>query len=292
MNIFVNDSSFFAAPYLAEAIGCDLYVLNMAKNNFFGDDVPMGKYAGEAGENIPAGDITLIGVKSLEVILPRIAAGHFNRVNFIISDTDACRKYQWWNRIVSDYGIRLYAMPDLFGFCLSPCTEIYHYMRVNPALIEPKPDRILVSHSPRAGHKAKVKGTAQIIETVEGLKKTLDFDFVLITGLTQPEAVRLKSRSHIFIDQLIYDNPHTDQNHFGGKIVYNGGIGKSGIEALHCGAAVITGGIAGMTPPPIKYTDYYNFENDLAGMITGGYKNQIPLQNEWLANYNVKNLFA
>lgn len=28
MNIFVNDSSFFAAPYLAEALECDLYVLN------------------------------------------------------------------------------------------------------------------------------------------------------------------------------------------------------------------------------------------------------------------------
>ncbi|MBS8122123.1 hypothetical protein [Candidatus Vampirococcus lugosii] len=135
MIILTEHSAFFAAPYLSEALDCDLYVSNVKFNNFFGKNTNMGIYCGKKTEKITDDEITIIGVHSLEMISNRIINGDFKRVILILCDTNACLKYKWWNDFVLKYNIDLYIMPDKKEFCFVDYKPIYQYMKLDNGLI-------------------------------------------------------------------------------------------------------------------------------------------------------------
>lgn len=299
MNIFTKYSAFFAAPFLADALNAPLYIMKNGKDSSYKLRINNNAiYCGDNTENINNDDITIITTMALMKISKRIEKHHFNRVNFIASDTHSHKEYMWWNKFVIDNNIHVYIMPDLEPFCFVDYKPIYQYIKINNKLIVPKSDRLLITHSPRSENKYIAKGSNAIINVIKKLQKKYDFDFKLIMNLTVDNAIREKSMSHIFIDQLIYKNTEINQKRFGGKIIYNGGLGKSGIEAMIMNCCTITGGIPPQTLPhfecpPITWTSYDKFYEDLENLIINETKRnkQIEEQNKWLSLYHNKEFY-
>jgi hypothetical protein len=298
MVIFTEMSAFFASPYLAKALGCDLYVMNTEFNNFFGNNKKKGIYCGDKTEKIKDNEITIIGITALRKISKRIESGDFKNINLILCDTNSCLEYKWWNEFVSKYDIELFIMPDIKDFCFTKYKQLYQYIEIDKKLIENKNEKLLITHSPRGKIKYKKKGTDLIIKTINKLNKKYDFDFKLITNMSMVDSIKEKSKSHIFIDQLIYKNDEIDQNKFGGKIEYKGGLGKSGIEGMLLNCAVITGGIEptsneNFKSPPIIWTDAKKIYDDLEKLIIDEYhrNNVTRNQNFWLDNYMNENYY-
>jgi len=267
--IFAEDSSLFACPYLAEALDCNLYTILQQYNNFFQG----GRMAIDYNKvSIKEENLITIGYVALKTIAEKIEKKHFKSVAAILSDSPGCRNYKWINDFVSRNNITVYCMPDLKSYCTGKTIPAYQTMNIDAGIIN-KPKKILISHSPSNTEKAVLKGTPQILEIIKQLKKFYDFDFYIIQELTMKTCLSIKKQSHIFIDQLIYKNPHVPQKRWGGEIIYNGGLGKSGIEAMFLGCCVITGGTVPETepyfpPPPIQWTDYNNLYRDLKEILT------------------------
>lgn len=299
MNIFTDYSAFFAAPYLAEILDAKLYVIDVNFNNFFGNNnVIQGIHCGENTKNINNDDLIIIGYEALKKIKSRIEKGDFKKVCYIISDTKSCINYLDWNSFIEKYKIDLYVMPDIKPYCKIQYKPIYQYIRINKELVSTKPERLLISHSPRSKGKLKTKGTEAVIENIKLLKKSFDFDFLLITGKNMDDCIREKSRSHIFIDQLVFKNPEVKKHNYWGSIEYTGALGKSGIEGMLLNCCVITGAEKPVTEPyfdtpPIIWSDYDKFYEDLKELIINSEKrNQIiHQQNQWLKGYYSKEFF-
>jgi hypothetical protein len=99
------------------------------------------------------------------------------------------------------------------------------------------------------------------------------------------ECIKIKAKSHIFIDQVLKDNPKVYFKRWGNNgIKYPGALGKSGLEAMLTKCFTITGCEKLKTEPyfpepPVLYTDYYSLYEDLELAI----KNQ-PFRNEVIRN--------
>jgi len=292
MNVFAEYSAFFAVPFLAEALDASLYVINTGYNNWFESATNVkGIYCGDHTEKINNDSITIVGYGALTKIKERIQKHQFERVNFIASDTFFCKNYKWCNMFIKENNIHFYAMPDLEKFCLIGYKPIYQYVILNTKLTFPKSSKLLVTHSPGRKYKSNLKGSNEIKKIVFDLQKKYDFDFKLLSGVSMDDVIREKSKSHIFIDQLVYKNTNIDQSYWGGKIKYDGGLGKSGLEAMALDTCVITSGIVPDTKPyfdspPITWTSYQTFYEDLEELILneGRRNNQIQSQNEWVKN--------
>ena len=220
MNIFTENSIFFATPFLSEVLEAPLYVMNTEYNNWFGSltDVS-GIYCGRNTEKINNDDITIVAYGALVEMSTRIRKRHFKRVNYIVSDTRSRKNDAWCNRFVRDNNIHLYVTPDAEEYSFSNYKPIYQYMKMNNNLRMSKPtDRLLVTHDPGTKYSNGMKGTKAIIKIVNILQKRHDFDFKVLTGLGMDECIKEKSRSHIHIDALVYGNTEMDQAIFGKKL--------------------------------------------------------------------------
>lgn len=288
MNVFSETTAFFAAPYLAEALDGNLYVMNIAHNNFFQDGTKIKEiFCGNDTENIQGDKITIIGFKALKILSKRIEQGEFKRVNYIISDTTSCVNYEWWNQFIPENNINLYIMPDIKPYCFIDYKPIYQYMKINKNLLLPKSKKLLITHSPTNKVKIKTKGTDTIQKFIQKLQKKHNFDFKLITGQKMNKVISEKSRAHIHIDQLVLGN--NDIGMYWGEIKYNGAMGKSGLEGMMMDCCVVTGAPKPQTlphfdTPPITWTSYDDFYDDLELLIVNEKKRneQIKMQNIWV----------
>lgn len=127
--------------------------------------------------------------------------------------------------------------PYLKEYAQLKFTSEVDHIKIDPALIfVPIPfeaekitprkteNRILrVCHSPT---RRTAKGTDEIIEIVERLKKKIKFEFVLIEGLTHKKCMEIKARCDIGIDQI---------GNYAGTA-----YGRSGLEFLALGIPTIT----------------------------------------------------
>lgn len=59
MNLFVEFSAYFAAPFLAELIDANFYVMNTDFNDFFGKNTKKGIYCGDKLERINNDDLII-----------------------------------------------------------------------------------------------------------------------------------------------------------------------------------------------------------------------------------------
>lgn len=288
--IFTEECSLFASSYLAEAIGAELYVMIPEYNIFFGEEVNGKLWMG--GDAIKEDNLIVIGAVALKNISQKIKDNAFSSVAVILSDSVFCRDHKWVNDFVEQYNITVYAMPDITPFCNKTPIPVYQAMKIRQEAEEKPQDRLLISHSPNNPIKAITKGTPFIQKTLDKLKRIYDFDYDIIMGSTMKDCIRRKSRSHIFIDQMIYGNDDVPQKRWGEEIKYHGGLGKSGIEAILLGCCVITGGEKPNTgpffpPPPVVWSSYDTFYSDLKELIV--YKklrdHKTLTQSRWAERY-------
>ena len=117
-----------------------------------------------------------------------------------------------------------------------------------------KTRRLRVCHSPT---NRTYKGTDEIIRIIERLKIEIEFDFILIEGLSHKKAMEMKAGCDIFIDQT------TD---LGGW-----GYGMSTIEAMSFGMCCICkmqpGVSESMNSPPIISADNDSLEHELRTLL-------------------------
>jgi len=285
--IFVDESSLFASPYLAEALNCNLYVIYPEYNDFF-----QGGREGifwDDGRAIKEENIIIVGYNALMAISDKLK--RFKTVAVILSDSWSCRYHEWINEFVKANNLFVYAMPDkipYFQFPIIPAFQTFN-IKQTPSQQE---GRIVIAHSPGSSSKMLYKGTALIERTIKKLQLKYDIEFILIKDVKMNKCLELKSKAHIFIDQVVYFNPEVSQDRFGGKIIYEGGIGKSGLEAMMLGSCVITGVRYQDTEPYIPYppvvsTSGIDFYNDLEALIVdGSYRTQKAAeQKKWAEKY-------
>jgi len=292
--IFAEESSLFAAPFLADAIGCNLYVILTQYNNFFGKKARQGIFW-EGGKAIKEKHLIIIGYAALKamVISGDIKKKRFRSVAFIDSESAACRYWKWVDQFITENKIVHYAMPDKDPFIHHPYKPIYQTISVAAQGSYKNQEKPIIAHSPNNSIKARYKGTPFIMDVIKKLKNRHGFEYVNIQGLSMTDCLKLKLKANIFIDQMIYKNPDVPQDRWGGEIIYNGGLGKSGIEAMMLGACVITGGIEPDTskyfpPPPVVWASYDNFLALLYELITNpDYRIQkAKEQKAWTKNYS------
>ena len=142
--------------------------------------------------------------------------GDFCRAHFEISPAEEAGYYSpeadEHNRrkiaLFDRHADRIYALnPDLLHV-LPPRAEFLPYANIDPREWTPtagaggSSGRPVVLHAPT--HRG-VKGTRFIIEAVERLRgrDRLDFEFVLVEGLSHAEARRLYERADLLVDQLL-----------------------------------------------------------------------------------------
>jgi hypothetical protein len=199
------------------------------------------------------------------------------KITLILTDSHYCKSFEKVNLLAKQHDVRVFAMTDLYIYREGiPTIPYFSPMGAYPiAKVNKDKKKIVVSHTPY--HKGRpernTKGTNQIREVLEKLAlRYPKLEYHISLDSTLDEVMELKAKSHIFIDQLIENNPFVPQEGFGGKIVYKGGLGKSGLEAMHMRNAVLTSGREVDTrpffpPPPIVWIDYQNFEQKLVELI-------------------------
>jgi hypothetical protein len=203
MNIFVEYSMFFAAPFLAEALDAKLYVIGTRYNNWFGSLTNInGIECGRNTEKINNEDITIAGYGALVKMSNRIKTKCFNRVNYIVCDTRSRKNDRWVNHFVHENKIHLYITPDAETYSFSNYKPIYQYMKTDTTLIFPKSSKLLITHDPGTKYDSGMKGSKEIIKIISSLQKKYDFDFKILTGLKMDDCIKEKSKSHIHIDAL------------------------------------------------------------------------------------------
>lgn len=208
----------------------------------------------------------------------------FKTVAVILSDSKTCSEYKWVNEYIKEKKLIVYAMPDLYEALTIDYVPVYQIIKL-PEIDIKKSMKLLVSHSPGYKYSDNLKGSKEIFDIIKQLKIKYDFDYKCLTGLDYNTCIIEKSKSHIFIDQLIYNNYKIKTNRWG-DIKYNGGLGKSGLEAMNLKCCVITGGKIQTTEPyfpvpPVMFTDYYDFYNTL----------EMVIQNESLRDSIIKNQY-
>jgi len=264
---FAEESSLFAAPYLAKELGARLYVILPRYN-----DIIIGGNTARTwfkGTEIRADHLIIIGYAALKEF------SHFNHkyksVAFIASESTICRKYEWVNEFLKRKDIPTYSMPDLMKYLTVSAIPVYQTVTV-PEFYRGG-GKLTINHSPRDADKRKYKGTALITRVLNELKQKYDFHFMVTSNQPHLVSMRMKVISNIFIDQVIYRNIEVPQDRWGGVIAYDGGFGKSGIEAMLLGCCLVTGGVPYDTskyfpPPPVVWTSGVDLKNDIEKLIT------------------------
>jgi hypothetical protein len=309
--IYTTDSSFFAAPDLAYFLDADLYVdhnVGLYKNKFIKENIiTVDVYNNEEvyGTNIYADHLIIINTIALKQISFLIKQKWFKKVTLIVSDSNATKTYDWWTKFVKKYNIDVYVMPDKIPYCKNiNFKPIYQFMNINNnyyqhidnKFINKKNNILTIGHSASTSQKAKTKGTFQIEKFINELQTKYNINYLQIIGKHHEFALLDTEKCDIFIDQLIYNNPYIDVKSLWDKdIEYKGGIGKSGLEAMHLKCCVVSGGEKYNTEPyfetpPIIWVKYNDFKLIIDQLLNQYEKIQTIAnkQYDWIKNYSTK----
>ena len=184
-------------------------------------------------------------------------------VGLLVTDSHLLVNPQEMNALYRGFrGIKLFVMPDLMPYVVAG--EVYPFWPVvdvrSFALHRRERQTQLVGHSPSKPSRYDQKGTEFITEVMR--RNGVHFD--LITNLHYRRALRRKRRLDIFVDQIAHRKFE--------QVDWEGGIGKSGLEALAFGCAVITSGhLASTEPhfphPPVVFANRATFESKLLALL-------------------------
>jgi len=257
---------YFAAGHLAIAFGANIYCYENRDTDF----TDGRKAIRWNGEKIDCDHLIVVGCAALRLAAKHIERGAYKTVGVVFSDTKCCTDRKWWNQFAKKNKVAVYMMPDLAQYSEVPYVPCYQTL-IMPEIEIKKADRLTICHSPNK--KGIWKGTPAIRRIMKELRKDYDFDYVEIIGKSWRESLEIKSRAHIFIDQLTYGNPEIPQDRFGGKIKYHGALGKSGLEGMLLGCYTITGAkrvptVPWFPSPPCGWCDYNGFKLMVASSMS------------------------
>jgi hypothetical protein len=184
-----------------------------------------------------------------------------HRTTVLVTDSHLLRDPGFWRDVYRRLaGLQVLAMPDLMPVIGLPDVGPYW---PPVACLEPGARRphsaLRVGHSPSKAERRAQKGS----DLIETTCQELGIDLEIVSGLSHRAALERKQTFDLFIDQV-------SDFLFEGTS-WHGGMGKSGLEAMAMGCAVLTSGtIANTEPdlpmPPVVWTDRERFEKDLRAL--------------------------
>jgi hypothetical protein len=250
----------FAAPILAKVLGYKVYCWYPKYLNFFNTcETPT---LIDAPYLVPSGELITIGFDALKFMQPELH--RFTNHRHIISESASMGNCVESNSLMRKNKCKVFAMPDKEKYIDLPWTPAFQFTEIRPRVR--KYDYFTVSHSPRNSRKQSRKGSDKIKEVVE----SLGLRYELITNMSHAQAVEKKGKSHIHIDQWLEGD-------------YKGGLGKSGLEAIMMGCAVITSGDKHKFSPPITYSK--DLKNDILRLVNT-WEQQVAEQDKWFKDFN------
>jgi len=152
------------------------------------------------------------------------------------------------NQAIDDAGLSVMAMPDKMPFLRRPSPA--YWPPIAPLEVRDE-QRIWIGHSPGKTAKHKWKGTADI----KRVFRSLPVDCEIVEHKPHPELLVYRRHFSIWVDQMV--RPRRFSEH---PAAWAGGLGKSGLEAMAAGCAVVTGtgavwGGVGISSPPVINTN-------------------------------------
>lgn len=213
-------------------------------------------------------------IKSLEK--PAENEKPYVKTTVILTDTYYIRNHERLNAEFEAAGVTVFAMPDLFQYRKGlPTLPYYPPFSLEHVKVK-KNKHFTICHSPGPKAATNKKGTLDIRKAVQQFKQKYPAtEYIEITGKSHAECLELKAKAHVFIDQIVPEGsmPHG----------YKGGIGKSGVEAMHLQCEVI-GNVAEceiMPPMSINVTDAYPLHQKMEFV----YRNKLRSDQEMVDQY-------
>ncbi len=202
--------------------------------------------------------------KRLDKAVPKLASHcKRHRTAVIVTDSPFLEQPAWWQDVYARLeGLRVLAMPDKMPlFERGDVVPYWPPVEIPANVPERLRDTLRVGHSPSKASRRGVKGSDLIEDTCRKLGVHLE----VVSGLSHDEAIERKRHFDLFIDQV--------PEFMFGETGWHGGVGKSGLEAMAFGCAVMaSGSIAETEPvlpmPPILWTRFDRFEKDFAEALS------------------------
>jgi hypothetical protein len=210
------------------------------------------------------------------------------RVSVVLTDSYYVNNHDRLNEEMLLDNIEVHAMLDLIQYrdnlpttvFWQPFNNLTEPARTFNGFCQPhKAPALTICHSPSFKYKSDKKGSKCIAQAVANIQNGSSLvDYLLLTDLPWQEAIKAKSISHIFIDQMV-DRPE-----------YTGGLGKSGLEAMLLGCLTITSGVSKdadnhtATNPPVIRSTPQNLEETLRQWISASpivFSARISAQRNW-----------
>lgn len=281
ITIYSNDSSYGGISFISKHIYANILLKKSVRKDF--DSMISNKIFYDTDKltflNIIKNTDYLIifGVVSLKFLVNnlKINISRIDKVSLIITDTTFIKEYKIWNKFIIDNKLDVLIMPDLIKYLDKKITyrPYFQHIDISNIKLQNKNKKIIISHSPGLKYKLDLKGTSKIIKILS------NYNLDIIYNELWENCLIRKSKSHIFIDQLISSN-------------YGGGLGKSGLESMLVNTLTLTSGKQPITEPffpnpPIIIIN----ENNLKETVDFYLKNENELnkkikeQNQWAAKY-------
>lgn len=181
----------------------------LTRQPFSLNDIPKSRHYIFVG----AGVLTRVDLSSLD-----------SRKTVVITDSHYLREKHIIDGLISKHNIEVFCMADLWSYCsFDKKMYVHPFSDISPC---DKSEDLIISHSPYSHFKMKLKGSNGIRKAVDLVRERYpDIKYDCILGLEWKDCLKRKSQSHIFIDQLCVGTHADDYS-------YQGGIGKSGLEAM------------------------------------------------------------
>lgn len=209
------------------------------------------------------------------------------KVKIVIGDSYYVNNHVRMNEIFEECSIEVFIMPDIMKWCTVDCKPYYPPCIPIENNVPYKMDPFTITHLPGGKGSMELKGTGKIKDLVGNVKSKIPKVVYETRGiLNWEQIIDLKKNTTLYVDQLVKNNNTAKPNRFG-KIEYDGGLGKNGIEAMMLGIPTITSGNDIQDGLPMMWVDPENFEEVVCTLIENEklLLNYRKRQQEWaLAN--------
>ncbi len=241
--LFSNDSSYGGISFIANTIENSATILvNSVRKDF--DSMIKNKFFFKKNPRLCVNLIQkckrliIFGVISLDNI--KLKKYRDKEIILIISDGRFFKENKKINNFLKNNPyIKVLIMPDKIPFLDKSIEYKPYFQHINIPPYEElnKFDELTFSHSPGLKYHSNLKGSKFI-------KKTLhDQKLIIIRDKKWEDCIKIKEKTHIFIDQMVL------KSHGYSKYGFKGGIGKSGLESMLLKNVLITSSPQLITEP-------------------------------------------
>lgn len=214
-------------------------------------------------------------------------------IAIVIGDSHYCNNNKFFNNIFRENGLYVFMMTDKYHFCDDDIKLRPYFPPAElGGLAVPKFDRLTVTHLPGTKYELNEKGTKELIELFKKIEgERSDVDLKVHTKLNWKECIKIKAQSHIFVDQIIKNNKNAGEMRYKSGLIYEGGLGKSGLEGMLAGTLTIASGSPIDTEPyfpkpPVVWADYFTIEAVLKSWLDfKAVEEKAQEQLEWAKAY-------